>query len=184
MPFEASTIIPATNTQGEKAANTQQVEKAETNEETPDPNAPKPPGTGNSLVGLATQVASVTAGGIAHQIGLAAKAIAKMINPAAVAAAEAMEKKLAAGGDISAIPGMPAIPAIPGMPGANVPAAPAASPAAPAAAPQAGGARIKKTKYKEPEDALSTEAQLMGATVIALIAGGSLKGLVDYLMPE
>jgi hypothetical protein len=31
---------------------------------------------------------------------------------------------------------------------------------------------------------LSTEAQIMGATVIALIAGGSLKGLVDYLMKE
>ena len=41
--------------------------------------------------------------------------------------------------------------------------------------PAVGGAR------KEP---LSTEAQIMGATVIALIAGGSLKGLVDYLMKE
>ena len=39
----------------------------------------------------------------------------------------------------------------------------------------AGGAR---------EEPLSTEAQIMGATVIALIAGGSLKGLVDYLMKE
>jgi hypothetical protein len=34
------------------------------------------------------------------------------------------------------------------------------------------------------EEPLSTEAQIMGATVIALIAGGSLKGLVDYLMKE
>jgi hypothetical protein len=39
---------------------------------------------------------------------------------------------------------------------------------------QQGGAR--------PE--LSTEAQVMGAVVVALIAGGSLKGLVDYLMTE
>ena len=44
-----------------------------------------------------------------------------------------------------------------------------------AAAVAAGGAR---------EEPLSTEAQIMGATVIALIAGGSLKGLVDYLMKE
>ena len=34
------------------------------------------------------------------------------------------------------------------------------------------------------EEPLSTEAQIMGATVLALIAGGSLKGLVDYLMKE
>jgi len=40
---------------------------------------------------------------------------------------------------------------------------------------QTGGAR---------EESLTTEAQIMGATVIALIAGGSLKGLVDYLMPQ
>jgi len=39
--------------------------------------------------------------------------------------------------------------------------------------PQEGGAH--------PEE-LSTEAQILGATVVALIAGGSLKGLVDYLM--
>jgi hypothetical protein len=31
---------------------------------------------------------------------------------------------------------------------------------------------------------LSTEAQVMGTVVVALIAGGSLKGLVDYLMTE
>ena len=31
---------------------------------------------------------------------------------------------------------------------------------------------------------LSTEAQVMGTVVVALIAGGSLKGLVDYLMIE
>jgi hypothetical protein len=43
------------------------------------------------------------------------------------------------------------------------------------ASTQHGGAR---------EEPLSTEAQIMGATVIALIAGGSLKGLVDYLMKE
>jgi len=42
------------------------------------------------------------------------------------------------------------------------------------AKPQGGGAR----------DELSTEAQILGATVIALIAGGSLKGLVDYLMVQ
>jgi hypothetical protein len=40
---------------------------------------------------------------------------------------------------------------------------------------QTGGAR---------DEPLTTEAQIMGATVIALIAGGSLKGLVDYLMPQ
>jgi hypothetical protein len=40
---------------------------------------------------------------------------------------------------------------------------------------QTGGAR---------DEPLTTEAQIMGATVIALIAGGSLKGLIDYLMPQ
>jgi hypothetical protein len=40
---------------------------------------------------------------------------------------------------------------------------------------QGGGAR---------KEELSTEAQIMAATVVALIAGGSLKGLVDYLMVE
>jgi hypothetical protein len=40
---------------------------------------------------------------------------------------------------------------------------------------QSGGAR---------KEELSTEAQIMAATVVALIAGGSLKGLVDYLMVE
>jgi TM2 domain-containing membrane protein YozV len=44
------------------------------------------------------------------------------------------------------------------------------------AKPQKGGARS--------DTDLSLEAQIMGASVIALIAGGSLKGLVDYLMVE
>jgi len=34
------------------------------------------------------------------------------------------------------------------------------------------------------KEELSIEAQVMAATVVALIAGGSLKGLVDYLMVE
>ena len=42
---------------------------------------------------------------------------------------------------------------------------------------QAGGARHQ-------EDPLSTEAQIMAAAIVALIAGGSLKGVVDYLMVE
>jgi hypothetical protein len=43
-----------------------------------------------------------------------------------------------------------------------------------AVAPQQGGAR----------ESLSLESQIMGAVVVALIAGGSLKGLVDYLFTE
>jgi TM2 domain-containing membrane protein YozV len=37
-----------------------------------------------------------------------------------------------------------------------------------------------------PEDSkpLSLEAQVMGAAIVAIIAGGSLKGLIDYLMTE
>jgi hypothetical protein len=31
---------------------------------------------------------------------------------------------------------------------------------------------------------LTTEAQIMGTVIVALIAGGSLKGLVDYIMTE
>ena len=31
---------------------------------------------------------------------------------------------------------------------------------------------------------LSSESQILGATVIALVAGGSLKGLIDYLMNQ
>jgi len=34
------------------------------------------------------------------------------------------------------------------------------------------------------KEILSLEAQVMGATVMALLAGGSLKGIVDYLMTE
>ena len=53
-------------------------------------------------------------------------------------------------------------------------------------------AAISKATAKEPQaqvggarkEHLSTEAQVMGAAVVALIAGGSLKGLVDYLMTE
>jgi hypothetical protein len=41
--------------------------------------------------------------------------------------------------------------------------------------PQRGGAR------KEP---LSTEAKILGASIIAIITGGGLKGLVDYLIKE
>jgi len=40
---------------------------------------------------------------------------------------------------------------------------------------QAGGSHTQS---------LTTEAQIMGTVVVALIAGGSLKGLVDYLMTE
>jgi hypothetical protein len=39
---------------------------------------------------------------------------------------------------------------------------------------QAGGSRSE----------LSSESQILGATVIALVAGGSLKGLIDYLMAQ
>jgi len=34
------------------------------------------------------------------------------------------------------------------------------------------------------DEELSVESQVMGAAIVALIAGGSLKGLVDYLMAE
>ena len=90
-----------------------------------------------------------------------------------------------------AVPAMPTppMPAMPAIPGVQMPAMPAipgvkmpAMPAMPAPQ-QAGGAKIKKPKHQK-EESLSTEAHIMGATVIALIAGGSLKGLVDYLMPE
>jgi hypothetical protein len=50
-----------------------------------------------------------------------------------------------------------------------------AAAAAGGARPQLGGAR---------KEELSSEAQIMAATVVALIAGGSLKGLVDFLMLE
>jgi len=44
-----------------------------------------------------------------------------------------------------------------------------------------GGAREKVSDDAEP---LSLEATLMGAVIVALIAGGSLKGVVDYIMKE
>jgi TM2 domain-containing membrane protein YozV len=49
------------------------------------------------------------------------------------------------------------------------------SAAAGAAAPARGGAR---------EESLSTEAKIIGASLAALISGGALKGLVDYLMTQ
>ena len=33
-------------------------------------------------------------------------------------------------------------------------------------------------------ETLSTEAQIFGAVTVALIGGGAIKGLVDYLMKE
>jgi hypothetical protein len=46
----------------------------------------------------------------------------------------------------------------------------------------------KPTKQKggadEEAEPLSLEANLMGATIVALIAGGSLKGVIDYMMKE
>ena len=53
---------------------------------------------------------------------------------------------------------------------------PSSSP--PSAPPQTGGSRAKQA----PTENLSTEAQVLGAAILAIIAGGSLKGLVDYLM--
>ena len=50
------------------------------------------------------------------------------------------------------------------------------------AAAAAGGARRLLGGARKEE--LSSEAQIMAATVVALIAGGSLKGLVDFLMLE
>jgi TM2 domain-containing membrane protein YozV len=44
-----------------------------------------------------------------------------------------------------------------------------------------GDAALKGGAREEP---LSTEAKIMGAVVIALVAGGSLKGLVDYLIAD
>ena len=54
------------------------------------------------------------------------------------------------------------------------PTPPATQPATTQA--QAGGS------YKSSEEPLSTEAQIMGATILALIVGGSVKGLVDYML--
>jgi len=62
------------------------------------------------------------------------------------------------------------------------PLAAVANPLAAVANPLAAAAKTKQTGGAK-ED-LSTESQIMGASIIALIAGGSLKGLVDYLMAE
>ncbi len=106
------------------------------------------------------------------------------------------------------LPGMPAPPGLPGMPAppTPIPNAPQIKPdpltpesikASPGhqipkdqipvvqgrpAAAAAGGARPQLGGARKEE--LSSEAQIMAATVVALIAGGSLKGLVDFLMLE
>lgn len=46
---------------------------------------------------------------------------------------------------------------------------------------QSGGARRPHTSPVAP---LSTEAKILGSAIIAIITGGGLKGLVDYLMKE
>jgi hypothetical protein len=132
--------------------------------------------------------------------GLAALAGAG--NPAAaLAGAGDPAAALAAATPAGALAGAPAPP--PGG-GAATPAAGGAAAPPPPAVPtggavpkidiqkissggSAGGAEALKL-FKQgggayPEE-LSTEAQILGATVIALIAGGSLKGLVDYLMVQ
>ena len=80
-----------------------------------------------------------------------------------------------AGGLVPGLPSTPGAP-LPGLPGAPLPAPAAPLPAANAPAPKmSGGARKQE---------LSLESQVMGASIAALIAGGALKGIVDYLISQ
>jgi len=137
--------------------------------------------------------------------GRIVKGIAFAINPAAAAAAEAqlqkmemMKKAGGAGGALGALGGLAG--GLPGgadlgglaggLPGGaagaqmNMPQQQPQQPQQPQPQQrqpvQQGGYR----RSQDNEEPLSTEAQIMGATLIALIAGGSLKGLVDYIMPQ
>ena len=47
-----------------------------------------------------------------------------------------------------------------------------------------GGLMTGGARHEEQKEPMSTEAQVMGAALIAIIAGGSLKGLIDYLTAE
>ena len=115
----------------------------------------------------------------------AAKRLAENQAKAALAGAGRLPPGAGALGGLP-VPGMPQVPGMPPGAGAalnmagklNLNEASKGGAAARGeflnAAGQKGGAR----------DELSTEAQILGATVIALIAGGSLKGLVDYLFVQ
>ena len=115
---------------------------------------------------------------------------AVVIPPPILIQGKIMEKQLEMSeklGKLPEMPGMPTAPALPQAPAMpsmpSMPQAPAMpsmpqAPAMPSLPTQKGGYRSTK------EETLTVEAQIMGATVVALIAGGSLKGLVDYLMPQ
>lgn len=79
---------------------------------------------------------------------------------------------------------VPAIPPSVAAATSSLPAVPTGLPTVPTGLPKIPKMSFGKQTGGAREEPLTTEAQIMGATVIALIAGGSLKGLVDYLMPQ
>jgi len=160
----------------------------------------------NSIAAVAVKGVEVGVTKVAEIGAQIAEAIAMMISPVGVMQAKMMRAKMeamanaggmippaadgaAAPADGAAAPAPPAAdgaapppsaPAPPAAEGAAPPPTPAAAPAPP---PAAGGARPQLGGARKQEE-LSSESQIMAATVIALIAGGSLKGLVDFLMVE
>ena len=118
----------------------------------------------------ATQVSDILAG----KFGQLGQGATKSLTETVVKSRDAVKGAIKQAGD--AVSGLGQVSEKgPGLTG-KFAAAIAAKAAQPPAPVQAGGA------YKEEE--LSAEAQVFGAVTVALISGGAIKGLVDYLMQE
>jgi len=158
----------------------------------------------NPILAFAMQVMQVMWDNVRETFSDIAKAIGAMINPTGAAMAEstkqlaklqvkAAEAALAAGNkmpnlpsmslpsmptempNLQSMPNLPSMPNLQSMP--NLPSMPSKLPSMSTLSSMIGGARHQ-------DDSLSTEAQIMAAAIVALIAGGSLKGVIDYLMVE